>query len=305
MVELLEHDKKLKEAKARQGHQKIVRRLKKYAIVKRVLANEENASTTGAPPSPSARLEAMRKVAKEASDIINSSESRPSLPPSPGAGGPYKSTARMSNSTFSQSPSYSKKSNDTSTDNSSSTQPNSQFIPKISKPSHTPSKALKEIVSKSEKGPHTRLAKNPTQQKPKPGNGTLHSPPHNTGTYTSEGHTQEHANNSRPHSKNSMRGSPRPTPTSSALNNNGYDDGGVDEDNIPAPAREEYLQMQRSIAHLPQLTKHKHEKQWLENWHKLNSPNPPTKRKKKGAASPPSPRTPNLSPRGLEMTPWE
>jgi len=106
------------------------------------------------------------------------------------------------------------------------------------------------------------------------------------------------------------------------------EDGSIEEDSIPAPAKEEYLQMRRTVAHLPQLEKHKQEKAWLDHWRKTHSPPPlpSTKRRPKalrntadvdsngvgngsggdgGLYDRTSPRTPNLSPRGLEMTPWE
>eukprot|EP00026_Physarum_polycephalum_P015593 Phypoly_transcript_16311.p1 GENE.Phypoly_transcript_16311~~Phypoly_transcript_16311.p1 ORF type:complete len:286 (+),score=51.80 Phypoly_transcript_16311:79-858(+) len=48
----------------------------------------------------------------------------------------------------------------------------------------------------------------------------------------------------------------------------------VDDQSIPTPAREEYLQMQRSIAHLPQEERYKQEKGWLENWTKTHTATP-------------------------------
>lgn len=66
LTEILRNDQQIKALKAREGHKKVVRRLKKWLIVQKVVSGNNPKTLPAA-----ARVDAVRRVVKEAHDIID------------------------------------------------------------------------------------------------------------------------------------------------------------------------------------------------------------------------------------------
>jgi hypothetical protein len=77
LAEMLQNDQNIKAIKAREGHKKVVRRLKKWMIVQKAVAGD-------AKPLPAAaRVDAVRRVVKQAHEIIDNETLHTPRTPSP------------------------------------------------------------------------------------------------------------------------------------------------------------------------------------------------------------------------------